>query len=204
MMDIPAFKAHLHVAVIPNEGVLVLSEETANALHGGAYEEIVPLIDGQRCTDEIVDLLAGQIDAAQVYYVLNGMEAKGYLTEATRNIAPSIAAFWHGVGIEPSAALEALRSKRVWVQNIGKGKSEAMVSALDLMNVEISTRKQADLWLVIADDYLSAELAELNSAALQANRSWLLVRTTGHEIWLGPLFQPGETGCWVCLQRRLE
>ena len=82
MINTPVFKAHLHVEVIPGEGVLILSEEAAKALHGGAYEKIVPLIDGRRSTDEIVDALAGQVDAARVYYVLNGMEAKGYLTEA--------------------------------------------------------------------------------------------------------------------------
>jgi len=109
MISIPVFKAHLHVEVIPGEGVLILSEEAARALHGGAYEKIVPLMDGQRRTDEIVDALAGQVDAARVYYVLNGLESKGYLTEATPDIPASVAAFWHAhaAGIEPAAALAA-------------------------------------------------------------------------------------------------
>ena len=47
MISTPVFKAHLHVEVIPGEGVLILSEEAAKALHGGAYEKIVPLMDGQ-------------------------------------------------------------------------------------------------------------------------------------------------------------
>src|SRR4029079_7373577 len=86
MINIPVFKSHLHVEVIPGEGALVLSEEAARALHGSAYEKIVSLIDGQRSRDEIVDALAGQVDAASVYYVLNGMEAKGDLTEASQDI----------------------------------------------------------------------------------------------------------------------
>jgi len=49
------------------------------------------------------------VDAASVYYVLNGMEAKGYLTEATSDIPASVAAFWHGAGIEPADALAGLR-----------------------------------------------------------------------------------------------
>ena len=200
----PIFKAHLHVEVIPGEGVLILSEEAAKALHGGAYEKIVPLIDGQRSTDEIVDALAGQVDAARVYYVLNGMEAKGYLTEATPDIPASVAAFWHAAGIEPAAALAALRDKRVAVQTIGEVDSAAMLSALEAMGVQLGTQQQADLWLVLTDDYLRADLAAINAAALQANRPWLLVRVTGRELWLGPLFQPGETGCWVCMRQRLE
>ena len=206
MISIPVFKAHLHVEVIPGEGVLILSEEAARALYGGAYEKIVPLMDGQRRTDEIVDALAGQVDAARVYYVLNGLESKGYLTEATPDIPASVAAFWHAhaAGIEPAAALAALRDRRVAVQTIGTANSAAMLSALAAMGLETGTQGQADLWLVLTDDYLRADLAAINAAALQANRPWLLVRVTGRELWLGPLFLPGETGCWVCLRERLE
>ncbi len=204
MINIPAFKAHLHVEVILGEGVLILSEEAANALHGGAYEKIAPLIDGQRSTDEIVDALANQMDAATAYYALDRMEAKGFLTEATPHIPSDVAAFWHGIGIEPGAALAALRGKRVWVKTIGEFEPTAMLSALDLMTITISGREQADFWLVLTNDYLNVNLTEINSAALKANRTWMLVRVTGQELWLGPLFQPGETACWVCLKRRLE
>jgi oxazoline/thiazoline synthase len=204
MINTPVFKAHLDVEVIPGEGVLILSEEAAKALHGGAYEKIVPLIDGQRSRDEIVDALAGQVDAARVYYVLNGMEAKGYLTEATPGIPAGVAAFWHGAGIEPAAALAALRDRRVAVRTIGGVNSAAMLSALAATQVKLGTQEQADLWLVLTDDYLRADLAAINAAALQASRPWLLVRVTGRELWLGPLFQPGETGCWVCMRQRLE
>jgi bacteriocin biosynthesis cyclodehydratase domain-containing protein len=204
MIDTPVFKAHLHVEVIPGEGVVILSEDAAKALHGGAYEKIVPLMDGQRSTDEIVDALAGEVDAARVYYVLNGMEAKGYLTEASPGIAANVAAFWHAAGIEPAAALAALRNRRVIVQTVGAVDSAAMLSALETLGVQVGTQEQADLWLVLTDDYLRADLAAINAAALQTNCPWLLVRVTGRELWLGPLFQPGETGCWVCLRRRLE
>ena len=203
MINTPIFKTHLHVEVIPGEGVLILSEEAVKALHGGAYEMIVPLVDGHRSTDEIVDALAGQVDAARVYYVLNGMEAKGYLTEATPDISISVAAYWHSVGIAPAAALAAMQDKRVTVQTIGDVDSAVMLSALEGMGVQLGRKEQADLWLVLTDDYLRADLAAINAEALQANRPWLLLRVTGRELWLGPLFQPGETGCWVCLCQRL-
>lgn len=204
MINKLVFKAHLRVEVINGEGVLILSEETANALHGDAYEKIAPLIDGQHSADQIVDKLAGQVDATKVYYALNIMEAKGYLTEATPDIAVSVAAFWHGAGIEPAAAVAALRQKRVAILTTGKLEASAMLGALDAMGVQVDAQAQADLWLVLTDDYLHAELAAINDASLLANRPWLLVRVTGPELWLGPLFQPGETGCWVCLRQRLS
>jgi oxazoline/thiazoline synthase len=204
MISIPIFKSHLHVEVIPGEGALILSEEAARALHGNAYEKIVPLMDGGHSRDEIVNALAGQVDAARVYYVLNGIEAKGYLTDPIPGIPASVVAFWHGAGIEPAAALAALRNRRVAVQTMGEVDSAAMLSALAAMGFELGTQEQADLWLVLTDDYLRADLAGINAVALQTNRPWLLVRVTGRELWLGPLFQPGETGCWVCMRQRLE
>jgi ribosomal protein S12 methylthiotransferase accessory factor len=204
MIRTPAFKAHLHAEVIPGEGVLVLSEDAAKALHGGAYEKIVPLIDGRRSRDELVDALAGQVDPATVYYVLNGMESKGYLTEASADIPASVGAFWHGAGVEPAAALTALQAKSVSVEIIGDVDSTIVLPALAAAGLKLGPQDQADLWLVLTDDYLRADLAAINAAALQANRPWLLVRTTGRELWLGPLFQPGESGCWTCMRQRLD
>jgi ribosomal protein S12 methylthiotransferase accessory factor len=204
MLKKPVFKAHLHVEAIPGEGVLILSEESAKALHGSAYEKIVPLIDGLRSADEIVDALAGQVDAAKAYYVLNILEAKGYLAEATPHIPAEVAVFWHGADIDPAVALAALQDKRVAVKTCGAVDAAALLAALAAMGVQIGSEAQADLWLVLTDDYLRIDLAPINAAALQANRPWLLVRVTGPELWLGPLFQPGESGCWVCLRQRLE
>src|SRR5258705_12142484 len=99
MINTPAFKAHLHVEVIPGEGVVILSEEAARSLHGGAYEKIVPLMDGQRSTDEIIAALAGQVDAARGDYVLNRVEDQGDLAEGTPNIPARVAALLHWWGI---------------------------------------------------------------------------------------------------------
>lgn len=203
MIITPVFKAHLHVEVIPGEGVLILSEDSANALHGAAYEMIVPLIDGQRGSDAIIDALAGRVDAAKAYYVLNILEAKGYLAEATPDIPASTAAFWHGAGIDPAAAQTALKERRVAVKTSGAADPGALLAALGKLGVQLGAEAQADLWLVLTDDYLRPDLEAINAAALRANRPWLLVRTTGRELWLGPLFRPGESACWACLRQRL-
>ena len=204
MINTPVFKAHLHVEIIPGEGVVILSEASAKALHGSAYEMIVPLIDGQNSAEAIVDALDGQVDAARVYYALNILEARGHLAEANPDIPASAAAFWHGVGVAPAVALAALRDKRVAVQAIGAVDAAPMLSALEAMGIRLGATEHADLQLVLTDDYLCADLAAINAAALQAQRPWLLVRATGPALWLGPLFQPGATGCWACLRTRLE
>lgn len=203
MLNTPTFKSNLHVEIISGEGVLIISEEAANALHGKAYEKIVPLIDGQHSTHQIVDALDGQVDAAKVYYAMSIMVSKGYLSEATPAIDRSVAAFWHGAGIEPAVAIKALQTKQVAVLTAGTLDTSVMLGALNALGVQVATQAQADLWVVLTDDYLHADLAAINAAALLANRPWLLVRMSGPEVWLGPLFQPGDTGCWVCLSQRL-
>ena len=204
MIKIPAFKNHLHVDVISGEGVLILSEAEAKALHGSAYEKIVPLIDGKRSSDEIVDALAGQLDAAIIYFMLNKMEAKGYLSESCPTIPNDIAAFWHVEGINPEQALQALRDKQVFIETVGDVDSAKMVSSLKGMNIKVGTQENADLRLVLTDDYLSSDLADINAVALKAGQAWLLVRMTGSELWLGPLFEPEKSGCWECLRQRLQ
>ena len=52
MIATPAFKAHLRVAPIADEGVLLLAEGASFVLRGHAYRQIVPLIDGRRSTHD--------------------------------------------------------------------------------------------------------------------------------------------------------
>ncbi len=58
--------------------------------------------------------------------------------------------------------------------------------------------------VVVADSYLRSDLGDYNQEALRTRRPWLLVRTGGSQVWLGPLFRPGCTGCWACLAERLR
>lgn len=203
-MNIPAFKSHFQVEVFPGEGLLLLSEAGARMLYGRAYELVAPLVDGRRSAGEIVDALAGQLDAATVYYVLTLLESKGYLTEAAPEIPAAMAAFWHGMDIEPQTALAALRDRTVAVFAAGGLDPTGMYYALEAAGLRMGPRESACLWLVLTDDYQREELAAVNQAALQEARPWLLVRAGGPQLWLGPLFIPGETGCWQCLSSRLK
>lgn len=202
-MKRPVFKSHLQISVIPGEGVLVLSEDGARALHGRVYEEVVPLIDGSRDVDALVEALAGKIDAAKVYYALALLEKNGHIAESVPDIAPETAAFWHGMGIEPAAALEALRARRVRVHALGEADGAPLRLALEELGVGLAGGEAADFEAVATDDYLRPELEALNAANLKAGRPWLLVKPVGHELWIGPLFVPGKTGCQRCLSLRL-
>ncbi len=204
MIQFPKFKAHLRVNIVPGEGVLLLCEDTASALHGRLYEQLVPLLDGQRSADEVVAALAQQADAAQVYYALMLLEKNGHIAQATPHIDPATAAFWHGQGCAPETALHALQTKRVRVRSVGQVDTWPMHQALQALGVQLTTQDtHVDLEVLLTDDYLRTDLAHHNTAALQAQRPWLLLRPLGLSTWVGPLYVPGQTGCHHCLQQRL-
>lgn len=203
-LNIPVFKQHYLVEVFPGEGVLLLSENGCRALHGRPYELVAPLLDGRRSADEIVCALAGQVDAATVYYVLNLLENKGYLTEASPDISPDTAAFWHSLDLEPRAALEALQSCSVAVLATEDLDPSGMHCALTEAGLRPGPQEASHLWLVLCKDYQLEELEAINKAALKSTTPWMLLRVNGPQLWLGPLFIPGETGCWQCLQIRFQ
>ncbi|RDU95495.1 TOMM precursor leader peptide-binding protein [Trinickia dinghuensis] len=203
MIKVPTYKAHLHAASISGEGALILSEDNIWALTGTPYEKIVPLIDGHRSTDEIVDALAGAVDAARVYYAIGQLHEQGHVVEATPEIEPSVAAFWQAAGVDAASAQAALQGKSVALRSLGMADVAGLRAALDAMSIPVAPPEHADLLVVLTDDYLRPELAAINADALQANQPWLLARVTGPELWLGPLFEPGQGACWACLRQRL-
>ncbi|MFV3127223.1 TOMM precursor leader peptide-binding protein [Niveispirillum sp. KHB5.9] len=204
MLSIPALKAHLRAVVIPGEGVMLLTDDGGKVLHGAVYEKLVPLIDGRRTADEIVDALAGQVEVARVYFALGRMEALGHLAPPAPDVPPAIAGFWHAVGADAGAVQDAHITRHVAVLTVGEVGAAPLHAALAVAALTEVAPERADLWIVLADDYLRPELKDINDAALTAGRSWLLARAGGREQWLGPYFQPGTTGCWQCLQRRLS
>lgn len=203
MTKFPVFNAQLHVEIIPGEGVLLLSEFRSKALHGKVYELLAPLLDGMRSADEIVDALADQVDAAKIYFALNLLEKNGDIAEYAPTIPKAIGAFWQGLGLAPHGAIEMIASQRVRVRALGNADAEPMMRALAEVGVPLTDDDAADFEVVVTDDYLRATLHDLNAAALQSGRPWLLVKPQGHEIWVGPLFVPTQTGCHTCLSRNL-
>ena len=73
-----------------------------------------------------------------------------------------------------------------------------------LAELSIYTGNQREFCIVLTDDYLHADLDFFNHEALVHKLPWLLVKPVGTELWLGPLFIPGRTGCWECLAHRLR
>lgn len=197
----PKFKDHFHVESEPGV-VFLLSEKGHFALSGRLYSLLAPLLDGRHSVDEIVAQLQGQATLADVDYALTLLERKGYITEAEDVLPSEAAAFWNLLDVDTAVAALRLQETRVSVTAFGSVPKEQFISTLESLNIRVSD--SGDLAIALTNDYLQVGLDAFNLEALQAQRPWLLVKPVGAVLWIGPIFRPGNTGCWQCLAQRLR
>ncbi|MDB5308475.1 MAG: adenylate cyclase [Gemmataceae bacterium] len=200
MLTQPRFKPHFRVQVVPGEGVFVLTDTAQTLLKGRLYEQIVPHVDG-RPADDLCDQLLDEVSAAEVYYILGQLERRGYLCDKDGSLSAEEAAFWSAQQVDPSVAARRLAETPVAVRGFGVD-PEAVCELLQASHVRVTGGES--LGVVLADGYLRAELGLYNTQSLAAGRPWLLARPVGRQVWVGPLFRPGATGCWECLAQRLR
>ena len=200
MIQVPQLKRHLHAATMADR-VLLIAEGRYVALTGRRYACVVPRIDGARTTDQIVDDLHHELEPAEVYATLLRLERSGHIEEASNHISPGAGAFWNALGAPTAVASERLRSARVGLEAFGRWTRDDFARRAPLFNV---VEAEPEVVLAVADDYLQPGLGELNERMLRAGTPWLLVKPNGVFPCIGPLFRPGQTGCWECLADRLR
>jgi bacteriocin biosynthesis cyclodehydratase domain-containing protein len=205
MSDRPRFKQHYRQEVTPH-GVLLLSERSEVALRGAAYLKVAPFLDGRHTTAEIVNRLEGELPEAEVLYAIRLLEQKGHVVAdggPCEGPAATIeqAAFWELLGATPAVVAERMAGTTVSVHAFGGAHAEPFMCKLESLGIRVDTR--GDRWVALTDDYLQPGLGELDQEARRAGVPWMLVKPVGIELWLGPVFVPGQTGCWTCLAQRL-
>lgn len=200
MFNRPQFKPHFHVEAVEPSTVYLMSEQGYFALSGRIYVLLAPLLNGQHTVDEIVEQLKEHTSLFGIYHALTNLESQDYLTEAA-DMPNEVAAFWSLQGVDPGVAISKLQNTRVSVTAFGTVKTEPFISALESLNIQVGN--EGDFTVVLTDDYLQPGLDEFNSQALRTQKPWMLVKPVGATIWVGPIFVPGQTGCWQCLAQRL-
>lgn len=206
MLNKPSLRACLRVETTEQDKVFLLSERTSILLEGRLYQLIVPLIDGQRTVDEIVDRLqnnlSNPIPASHVYYVLMDLEKKGYIVESQDNSSSSLAVFCDAFNLDLREVQQKLQATKVAVKSLGSTPASELICILKSLQIQVAG--EGDLDIVLVDDYLCSELEGINQQFLKLSRPWMLVKPVETIIWIGPIFQAGKTGCWECLAQRLR
>ncbi|MFB9248095.1 TOMM precursor leader peptide-binding protein [Sphaerisporangium melleum] len=206
----PAFRRHFRVEVIEREGVYLISERDTHVLTGRSIEAVASLLDGKHTVEDILVAVEPDIAPENVYYVLHTLRQRDLLVDVTEDLERRSAAYWEMAGRNGQEAAGAVRGGRAELLTAGDVPGEELRRLLAAEGVTVTGPAEgADagtLTVVLTDDYLRGELAEINRRHLADGRPWLLARTAGPVLWLGPVFQPGQddAGCWRCLTQRLE
>jgi ribosomal protein S12 methylthiotransferase accessory factor len=201
MISRPRFGPHWRVEIVSGEGVFLLSGGRQTLLRGRVYEQIAPWLDGRATAEDVCARLREQISPAEVYFALGQLEQKGYLCDGDGGLPPGQAAMWSSQKVTPTAAALRLGERPVCARAIGVN-VDPFLELLRSLHVRTAEGEPPDV--VLTDNYLRTELADVNAEALKAGRPWLLARPTGRQVWVGPIFRPGRSGCWVCLAERLR
>ncbi|MEH2335250.1 TOMM precursor leader peptide-binding protein [Nostoc sp.] len=210
-MKIPQIKPHFRVEIVEPKNVYLLGEYATYALTGSLYCQIIPLLNGQYTLEEIIQKLDGQVAPEHIEYVLDRLDAKGYLTDAAHSLKSEAAAFWSLLGVDPQVVSDRLPNTQVLIKTVGAIDAQPLVESLQAIALAVQPWQpdapkpdSTSLLVVLTDDYLQPELSRINQKMLQTQQPWLLVKPIGGMLWFGSVFHPGETGCWECLAHRLN
>ncbi|HNY10757.1 MAG TPA: TOMM precursor leader peptide-binding protein [Candidatus Wallbacteria bacterium] len=209
------FKNHFHVEIIDSDSCVILVSENSNfVLKGRLYCLIARMLDGSKDADEIVDALETEVSGAEVYFTLEKLKHKGYITEKNETVSSTFAAYWSLLGVSEFSAKEALENtliKLTAIADTDVGPLEVAIKNAG-MSVEVCGTDSAfegkhrarQIIVIAAPDYLYPELFEINRNSIKKNIPWMLIKPSGAIIWIGPIFIPGRTGCFECLAQRLK
>lgn len=209
MLKNPRLKYNFHAEFLDEDKILLSSETESIFLSGKPYYIVLSAIQQNRGgLDELMMSLQGKLSEFEILYILNVLESKGYLTEAAPGIIEEECAFWNSNGMDMETILRLTHEKTVYVDALGSLDPLFFIRALD--SVGLNTLSSIEYGLpgaievVFTDDYRGEELRKINNEALRTKTTWMLVKPVGVELWIGPIFIPGKTGCWECLEHRLN
>jgi ribosomal protein S12 methylthiotransferase accessory factor len=205
----PRFKPHFHVEVVEPDTVYLLSEYRHIALRGRLYCRLARLLDGGRTVREIARELRGTSITPAIRTALARLERRGVLVFEKPVLPAGPEAFWTLLGVSPGAAVERLRSSLVSIHPVADGIENRLIERLEGLgvpagNAEAFKGDSSDLAVVPVEDYLQPALDDLNRHFTDRGAPWMLLKPAGAVPWLGPIFVPGRTGCWLCLSYRLR
>jgi ribosomal protein S12 methylthiotransferase accessory factor len=199
---VPEFAPHFSVYVLSPDVVCLYSENRKFFLHGELYCELASEIGAGKSVGQIVAELGKKFPTNAIQEALKRLAERRYIVPKSRLPAP-MAAYWASLGLPPGMAEKNLQKCRVRIAAIDAKGAKELDAALTKLGVRV-VKGKADLTVTLVNDYLEAQLAELNRRHLSDRTPWLLVQTAGIFPLVGPVFRPGEGACWACLADRMQ
>jgi ribosomal protein S12 methylthiotransferase accessory factor len=191
------------VEFLDEEKTLLLSEKKNALLSGKLYHLVLANIQNDGISiEELVARLEGKASAAEIIYTVNKLQEEGYITESAPSVPSEICAYWNSMGMDVNTLVKRLKDKPVSLEAVGPLSTETFSQVFETNGIK--TSPESVLKVVITDDYELKEFREINQEAMASKQPWMLIKPIGVEVWIGPIFVPGKTGCWACLRQRLR
>src|SRR5580700_3671088 len=201
---IPQFAPNFTVYVLPPDVVCLYSEDRKFLLHGQLYCALASAIaKGGKSFRELVRELEPDFPSDKIHEALTRLLDRHYVIPTSRCSNGAAAAYWASLGLSPETAERNLQKCRVWIQSINVEGAAQLGAALSEIGVRVVKRSRG-LTVTLVNDYLEAQLAELNGRHLSDRTPWVLVQPSGIFPLVGPVFRPGESACWSCLAERMK
>ncbi|MCL2924634.1 MAG: adenylate cyclase, partial [Trichodesmium sp. MAG_R04] len=183
MFNQPYFNPAYLLEIIEPDTVFFISERESVCLQDPLYYRLAKVINGQRNINEIIDILQLEILQDQnltqdnpnffqeilnfsikIQQALFQLHKQGYLLEKNELLPSNLVMICHHLGISQSQAYDQLQSTKVTVQTLGSLTDEYFVELLKSFQIQVAD--EGDLKIILTEDYLHPNLAELNRQAL--------------------------------------
>ena len=201
---IPQFAPNFTVYVLPPDVVCLYSEDRKFLLHGVLYCALASAIaKGGKSFRELVRELEPDFPSDKIHEALTRLLDRHYVIPTSRCSNGTAAAYWASLGLSPETAERNLQKCRVRIRSINVEGVTELGAALSEIGVRV-VKRAPSLTVTLVNDYLEAQLAELNRRHLSDRTPWVLVQPSGIFPLVGPVFRPGESACWMCLAERMK
>ncbi|MEV6949421.1 TOMM precursor leader peptide-binding protein [Streptomyces sp. NPDC051172] len=208
------FKRHLSPVVVPGEATYLVSRRGVTALRGPHAEVLAPLLDGTRNMRSVLEEASSALTPEEAGSSLDALVRSGLLGfrpagpdagDPAGQTDPMAEAYWDLVGLDGCRATAELAGAALSLEALPAVELAPVRAACRESGVAVAAPDSSRaLSLVLCDDYLSPELAEVDARHRASGTPWLLAKVCGIDPWIGPVFRPGHGPCWTCLADRLR
>jgi len=208
MLKKPGLKHNYHVEFMEEDKALLFSENGNAFLTGKLYCDVLRHLgkDGA-AIDTLISKLEEKYSFMRILAALKRLETDGFITESVTPYPPAESAYWNSADIHTERLSTILEEKNISTEYLENPSQEGLTKDIFsevLAQTGIKVSAKGELRVIVTDNYLRKELGQVNREALADGQPWMLVKPAGIELWIGPVFVPGRTGCYECLSHRLK
>lgn len=204
MIENPRLKPSFALEVLNDNTVLLVSEFKSVVITNPIAQTLLLKVaqDTPSLQDIIASFTEDGVPPFEVMRVLFELNAKGYIMNDDSALSAEQIIYWENLEFDVKAIERLLSEKTISVKNLSNFEIPFFENACQETGLKITDK--GDLHVIVVDNYSDYRLEEINAQFERRKESWMLLKITGSDVWLGPVFIPGKTACWHCLKQRLD